>query len=230
MTHKKDHIVYVLEDLIVYSLEYRIVYAQEIVYFTCMIWLMKLENTVYFTPAKTALKIFSLFCFLGDHSSHKHMILATMNMLVNQTETFRNSFRNPCLLFTSQIMLYCPLVKVFAGVLMIWDSKLKSYNMTHILSVINLNTWLSKAFRLTTWCREDPTPFAKNKSGNHNKLVSLKNTILAWHRASRKTLSPEGDITLSEKFTVNMDCDMNFEMFPFDFLAFPLLQEWFTYG
>ena len=43
-------------------------------------------------------------------------------------------------------------------------------------------------------------------------------------------LSPDGDITLSERFTVSMDCEMNFEMFPFDSQACPLLLESYAYG
>ena len=92
-------------------------------------------------------------------------------------------------------MLYRPLVIVFAGVLVVEDSNLESYesyyninhiiiiilihiwyDITHIVWMTKLNTWLSKAFRLTTWCREDPTPFAKNKSGTHNELISFSST------------------------------------------------------
>ena len=43
-------------------------------------------------------------------------------------------------------------------------------------------------------------------------------------------LSPEGDITYSERFTVSMNCEMNFEMFPFDSQACPLMIESYAYG
>ena len=46
----------------------------------------------------------------------------------------------------------------------------------------------------------------------------------------QKRLSPEGDITYSERFTVSMDCEMNFEMFPFDSQACPLMIESYAYG
>ena len=35
-------------------------------------------------------------------------------------------------------------------------------------------------------------------------------------------ISPKGDITFSERFTIRLDCEMDFEMFPFDSQACPV--------
>ena len=48
--NSKDRIVYAHENRIIDALEDRIVYALEIVCFTFMTWLLKLEKTIYFTP------------------------------------------------------------------------------------------------------------------------------------------------------------------------------------
>ena len=61
-------------------------------------------------------------------------------------------------------------------------------------------------------------------STNTSKNVEI---YQCWHT---KRLSPHGDITLSERFTVSVGCEMNFEMFPFDSQACPLLLESYAYS
>ena len=61
-------------------------------------------------------------------------------------------------------------------------------------------------------------------STNTSKNVAI---YQCWHT---KRLSPHGDITLSERFTVSVGCEMNFEMFPFDSQACPLLLESYAYS
>ena len=62
---------------------------------------------------------------------------------------------------------------------------------------------------------------------------SFRKQLFDWQNSCcghQKRLSPKGDITYSEHFTVNMDCEMNFEMFPFDSQACPLMIESYAYG
>ena len=80
--------------------------------------------------------------------------------------------------------------------------------------------------------------FFANGVGSSRHHVVRRNALLRFvsHTLSLilimtpSRLSPDGDITLSERFTVSMDCEMNFEMFPFDSQACPLLLESYAYG
>ena len=47
---------------------------------------------------------------------------------------------------------------------------------------------------------------------------------------TNKRIAPKGDITFSERFTISLDCEMNFQMFPFDSQACPVTIESYAYA
>ena len=95
--------------------------------------------------------------------SRRHMIQAIADMLENRKETFRNSFRNPYSRWNALKALYRHPVTILMSVIIKMSDKVCDTN-------------LSSAFLLTTWWRDEPTPFAKNKSGIQSELISFSST------------------------------------------------------
>ena len=107
---------------------------------------------------------------------HRHMIRVIMDRLENRKETFQNSFHNPYSQWTAPRALCRHPVTILRSV------NITKYhvNLFWCQHYSKIETHLSNAFLLTTWWRDEPTPFAKNKSGIHSELISFSSTEILW--------------------------------------------------